>query len=224
MSTFKKIFFAFLFITVSGASNASLVTVNGDTVSFTYDNILSGLFGTPTVSGNSLVFLPAGFKAQSVDGAASELTSSTFQVKIDRLDGHHISNIALTEKGDYLLNGAGAKVGALGELRASDVIFPFQEYVSKIKSVNPFVETGLASTTNWVATANLAFASDTISSLYVSIENILFAQSDIKHDIAFIEKKFVGLTVTAVPLPQALWLFCAGMMGLLSMSKRKKLL
>ncbi|UOA09006.1 hypothetical protein [Methylobacter sp. S3L5C] len=224
MSTFKKIFFAFLFIAVSGTSNASIVTVNGDTVSFTYDNVLNGLFGTPTVSGNSLVFLPTNFKAVSLDGGSTALTSSTFQVKIDRLDGHHITNIALTEKGDYLLNGANAKVADLGELRASDVIFPFQDYVSKIESVNPFAQTGLASTTNWVTTANLAFAPNTISSLFVSIENILFAQSDMKHDIAFIEKKFVGLTVTAVPLPQALWLFCAGMMGLLSMSKRKKLL
>jgi len=224
MSTFKKIFFAFLFIAVSGASNASIVTVNGDTVSFTYDNVLSGLFGTPTVSGNSLVFLPTEFKAQSLDGGATALTSSTFQVKIDRLNGHHITNIALTEKGDYILNGVDTKTGALGELRASEVTFPFQEYVSKIKSVNPFVETGLFSSADWVTNANLAFAPDTIKSLFVTIENILWAQSDVKHDIAFIEKKFVSLTVTAVPLPQALWLFCAGMMGLLSMSKRKKLL
>ncbi len=222
MSFFNKILFSFIFIVVSGTGNAALITVNGDTVSFTYDNALTTFFGAPKISGNSLFFLPANFKAQSLDGGASALTSNTFQFKIDALGGHHISNLALTEKGDYILEGEKAKISALGELRAVDVKAPFQELISKIV-MDPFVQTGLVKTGDWTATANLAFAPDITKSLYLSIENILLAKTGLKDDFAFIEKKFVGLTITAVPLPQAVWLFGAGLMGLLSISKRRKL-
>ena len=243
MSFFKKILFSFIFIVVSGTGNAALVTVEGKTVSFTYDNALTTLFGAPIIDGNSLLFLPTNFKAQSLDGGATALTSDSFQLKIDALDGHHITNLALTETGDYILDGQGATVSAFGELRAVDLKAPFIESISKIELASPFVQTGIEQTGDWAATANLAFVPNTITSLSVSIENILLAQTginhevdddDIKHDskddddnvhnIAFIEKKYVGLTVTAVPLPTAVWLFGAGLMGLLSVSKRRKLL
>ncbi len=223
MSFFKKILFSVIFIIVSGTSNADSVTVEGDTVSFTYDKALTTLFGKPIIDGNSLLFLPTNFKAQSLDGLDSGLTSDNFQLKIDALGGHHISNFALTEKGHYLLNGQDAEVLALGGLRAVDVKAPLQEAVSNIKLVNPFVQTGLLNRGDWVATANLAFAPNTITSLYLSIENILLAQTDSKHDIAFIDKNFVGVTITAVPLPTAVWLFGAGLMGLLSILKRRKM-
>ena len=223
MSFCKKILFSFVFIVVSGTVNAALVTANGDTVSFTYDDGLTTLFGAPITSGNSLLFLPTNFKAQSLDGGASALTSNTFKLKIDALGGHHISNLALTEKGYYILSGQNANVSALGDLRAVDVKAPFQEAVSKIVTVNPFAQTELVNTGDWIATANLAFTPNITTSLYVSIKNMLLAQTGIQRDIAFFDKNFVRLTVTAVPLPTAVWLFGAGLMGLLSISKHRKM-
>ena len=61
-----------------------------------------------------------------------------------------------------------------------------------------------------------------IHSVRVSIENILDARTQNDLELASIEKNFVGLTVTTLPLPQAVWLFSAAMMGLLSLSKGKK--
>jgi len=229
MSIFNKKLFVILLIAFSGSSNAALITTNGNTVSFTYDNLLVGLFGSPTVSGDSMFFTPSNFKALRENVVGGNLISSTFSVRINSLQGEAINSIALTEKGDYLLEGAKAKVAVVGELRAVNVADPFSTYSANITAASPFTETAFAGPTGkWTASAYLDLPGT--SSVIVSIENILRAKifsGNAGDELAFIEKKFVGLTattVTAVPLPQAVWLFGAGLLGLLSVSKRKKLI
>lgn len=233
MSTIYKIFFAFLVLAVSGAANAALVTTNGNTVSFTYDDLLVGLFGSPTVSGDSLFFVPTNFNALRENVAGGALTSSTFSVKIDALQGNVIGSIALTERGDYLLEGDHAKATVTGELRAVDLADPFSTYASNISPTGAFSQTDFDGPTGkWTADAYLDLPY--VASAIVSIENILRAKISIGNagdELAFIQKKFVGLSANAlpfddipvtVPLPQAIWLFGAGLFGLLSISKRKK--
>jgi len=224
MSVFKRKLFVFLVIVFSGSSNAALMTTTGNTVSFTYDDMLLGLFGSPTISGDSLFFTPSNFKALRENKAGGKLVSSTFSVRIDSLQGGAINSVALTEKGDYLLEGAKAKVAVLGELRAVDVADPFTTYSANITSASPFTETAFTGPTGkWTASAYLDLPG--VSSVIVNIENILRAKIDRGNtgdELAFIEKKFAGLSVTTVPLPQAVWLFGAGLFGLLSVSKRKK--
>lgn len=169
-------------------------------------------------------FTPSNFKALSINGSGQAFTQSTFVVKIDSLVNKAISSIALTEKGDYELDGQSAKVTVKGDLRAVDMSNPFVTHVAKIKAADPFVETGFDDdTANWEASAFLGFLPST-SSILVTIENILRAKTSSVGELAFIEKKFVGLEVTAVPVPQALWMFITGLLGLLSVSKRRKMI
>lgn len=222
MYFYKKILFIFIVIAFSGGSNAALVTTNGNSVSFTYDAMLVDLFGPANVIGDSLTFAPSNFKALSLNGSGQAFTNSSFIVQINSLSNNDIGSIALTENGDYELEGQNAKVAVKGELRAIDMADPLVTHVSKIKAVNPFVETDFdADTANWEANASLNFLPNT-SSILVTIENILRAKTSSAGELAFVQKKFVGLTVTAVPLPHAVWLFGAGLLGLLSVSKRKR--
>ena len=64
-------------------------------------------------------------------------------------------------------------------------------------------------------------------SVLANINSILGTQKLQASDYALINGLSVGLTaytVTAVPLPQAVWLFGAGLLGMLKLSKRKNLL
>jgi hypothetical protein len=228
MSSFNKLLFTLAIVACSASSNAA--TIYGNNFSFTFEDSLSTLFGTPAVSGDSLIFAPSDFSALSLNGNGQAFTSSSFVVKIASLNNKSIDALALTETGDYLREGAGAKLAVGGELRAVDLAHPFVSNVGKITS-GPFVETEFGDdTANWEANASLAFSSDT-TSIWVTIQNILRAKTSAVGELAFIQKKFVGLTVVAsqdvpvtVPLPQAVWMFGVGLFGLLSVSKRKKLL
>lgn len=228
MSSFNKLLFTLAIVACSASGNAA--TINGNNFSFTFEDSLTNLFGTPAVSGDSLIFAPSDFSALSLNGNAPAFTPETFVVKIASLNNKSINALALTETGDYFREGAGAKLAVGGELRAVDLAHPFVSNVSKITS-GPFVETEFGDdTANWEASASLAFSPDT-NSIWVTIQNILRAKTSAVGELAFIQKKFVGLTVVPsqdvpvpVPLPQAVWMFGVGLFGLLSVSKRKNLL
>ena len=66
----------------TGNAQASLVTLYGNTVSFEFDNTLTGLFGSANISGDTLYFTPSAFtaSAQNTDGVV--LNNSTLNVKV----------------------------------------------------------------------------------------------------------------------------------------------
>jgi hypothetical protein len=63
-----------------------------------------GLFGPPTVTGNSMDFNPTGFDAAS-SGAGSEITDSNLVFMVTAKSGSRISQITLNEAGDTTLAG-----------------------------------------------------------------------------------------------------------------------
>lgn len=86
---------------------AATVTVTGDDVQFTFDD--SSVFGTASVVGNSIFFLPTNFKAQSLNGDGAATANTTLQIRIEVItDGFALRELHMLEQGDYLLNGAGA--------------------------------------------------------------------------------------------------------------------
>lgn len=228
MSTFNKLLFTLTIVACSASGNAA--TINGNNFSFSFEDSLTNLFGTPSVSGDSLIFVPSDFSTLSLNGNGQAFTSSTFVVNIASLNNKSINALALTETGDYLREGAGANLAVGGELRSVDLANPFVSNVSKITS-GPFAETEFGDdTADWEANASLAFSPNT-NSIRVTIQNILRAKTSAVGELAFIQKKFVGLTVVpsqdvpvTVPLPQAVWMFGVGLFGLLSVSKRKKMM
>lgn len=228
MFAFNRMFFAFLFIAFSGSCNAS-ITIEGSDVSFTYDNSLANLFGTPKVSGNSLIFAPTNFSSTSIGTSGwGDIVASQFAVTIQSLAGKTIESIGLTEKGDYKFKGPTPELDLSGSLTVTDLSNSVSTIkVNFIPTAPLFPETGLHN--SWDAQANVTLNNlpNPSYSALVNISNTLTTGAFDLKDLAFINKTFVGLTastVTAVPLPQAVWLFGAGLMGLLSMSKRKKLI
>ena len=224
MSMVHKIFFAFIIIAFSGASNATLITANGSNVSFTYDDSLLGLYGVPSVSGNSLIFAPTNFSASSTVSSPYDFINSSVIVTINSLSSP-INKVSLLELGNYTKIGGSAEVAATGTLIMTDLTNTLTSVSNIIPTAASFVTTAFPNPVgNWDAKAN----GDLLNSFSVlaSINNILGTQKMQASDYALINKLSVSLTATvsAVPLPQAVWLFGIGLMGLLSLSKRKHLL
>lgn len=205
-------------------AEAAVVTLYGDDVSFTFDN--ASLFGTASVVGNSLVFSPTGFRAESTNGAGSDLVSETLNIEVAvTTPGVRIGGLALVEEGDYRLNGSGASVTASGRLQAvsrtqTNGLFALNE--SAI-----FNATGLSTqgaTTAWSGSAAVditGWGGDTW--VDAQIQNNLSATTLQNGETAWIQKKLggVGLEVTLVPVPAAVWLFGSGLLGLVGVARRR---
>lgn len=222
---------------LSGQAIAASVTVSGNTVSFTFDSALTGLFGTPTVFGDSLYFTPTTFQALSSNGAGYSVTKQTFNVAVNANTGYQVTRASLTEEGDYynintqFARGEGVAVG--GALILRDLESPIRNKASSsIFAAEPFTATttlGNFATSNWTAAANLAVplgwggADGIVSGVNLTIQNILIAGSFSAASSAFIEKKFAGIEIitTPIPEPEAYVLFLAGL-GLVGFIARRR--
>ena len=195
---------------------AAIVTVDGDNVRFTYDD--STLYGTATVIGDSIFFQPTTFRAESLNGAGPVSVSEMLSVRVEVLTaGFWLDEFALLEQGDYFLNGSGASVSASGSFEVDSNLSAFS--ASNATSAGALVTQGV--TTEWTIDSYIKL-SDTVGwfgdfDVDVNIDNNLTAETLALGEEAWIEKKLgaVGLTVTAVPVPAAAWLFMSalGMMG-----------
>jgi hypothetical protein len=208
---------------VAGGANAAVQTLTGTDVKFEYDDALMGLFGMPSVSGNTLYFTPTGFDALSVGGMGGgfDFTNQTINVKVTVLNPmKYIDDVRLNEQGDYLLLGSGAAVYVGGQIRVFDVANPIASMTDSIMPTSSMSTTGFP-TRNWSAGAMVDAASFMAKTVNVTIENILVATS-VPGSLGFVEKKFAALTVTAVPEPEtyAMMLVGLGLIGL--MAKRRR--
>lgn len=206
-------------------AEAAIVTLYGDDVSFTFDD--ASLFGSATVVGNSLVFSPTNFRAESTNEAGSDLVSETLNIEVEvTTPGVRIGGLALVEKGDYRLDGGDASVTASGRLQVvsrtqTDGLFP-------LNGSTIFNATGLTTqgaTTGWSGSAAVditGWGGDT--SVRAQIQNNLSATTLQNGEAAWIEKKLgdVSLDVTLVPVPAALWLFGSGLLGLVGVARRRR--
>jgi hypothetical protein len=197
--------FALLSQLFAGAAFAAPVTLLGTTVDFSFDDALLGLFGQPTVTGDSLYFTPTGFEATALNGSGFDLVKQTANIKITAHEGYDFSSLALSERGDYLRVGNGAKVAVSGQIRVFDVMLPAVELTANILPTSAFQQTDDFITRNWTASAAANLASmSTASMVNLTLQNILVAQSPLGTDtLAFIEKKFAGVDVITTPVPEA---------------------
>ncbi|PKM38469.1 MAG: hypothetical protein CVV06_00345 [Gammaproteobacteria bacterium HGW-Gammaproteobacteria-10] len=217
---FLSILFVYLF---TSNAQANLLTLYGNTVSFEFDNALTGLFGSANVSGDTLYFTPNAFTATALNTDGVVLNNSTLNVKVQALNAQDkINTLSLIEKGDYFSFGESTLVAVGGQIRAFDINNPNIDKTESIVANDPFTQTAFLQTNNWQADTLLdttAFGSGYIN---VTIQNLLGAISGTLGQAAFIEKKYVGLTVTAVPLPATIWLLGAALVGLITSAKRNQ--
>jgi hypothetical protein len=212
----------------SSAVPAAMITLNGTNVSFTYDDSIPSFFGTPMVSGDAIYFTPTNFKAISLNGAGSVITSSTFNIVVTAHQGVTMGALNLQERGDYSLSGNGSSVDLGGQLRAFDISNPLNVEDSS------FITTSSDLTLNhgnWVGTAGINLGTAqwlNATSINMTLENILTATTIDFPSAAFIEKKFVGVGITVgsvppseVPVPTAAWLFGSGLVAMVGIARRQ---
>lgn len=203
-------------------ADAAFVTLNGSNVTFTYDNSNLGLFGAPSVVGDSLYFTPTTFIAKSTNGQGEVLTSSTINIQIaTKSSGLSFGQISLSEWGDYRLTNTGSSVDVDGALIVTNLANPLAFPVfTPITSPYDF---GIVDSNVhfWQATAT-DLSQNGWSYINVTIQNILTASTTQNPSSAFIEKKFVGLGVSTVPIPGAAWMLGAGLIGLVAVRRRNK--
>jgi len=174
------------------------------------------------------VFSPTGFRAESTNGAGAVLANETLNIEIEvTTPGFKISGLTLTEAGDYYLSGSDASVTASGRLQAvsktqSSGYFPL--YDSAIFNVTGLTTQG--ATTAWSGSVSLDLTGWNGGDTWVDaqIQNNLSATTLADGEVAWIEKKAggVGLEVTLVPVPAAVWLFGSGLIGLVAVARRRR--
>lgn len=193
---------------LSGSVLAASVTLSGNTVDYTFDDALLGLFGPASLSADTLYFTPVSFQAESLNGAGYALTNSTMNIQVSAHEGWAFSNLSLVEKGDYLLLGGASTADVGGQMRVFDLGAVMTDMTASIQTTSALNHVGLP-TTNWEAGAviDLSAWTDT-QAVNVTVQNLLLASTSGAPSLAFVEKKFVGLTpsmaaIQISPIPEA---------------------
>lgn len=207
-----------LFAALGAPALSTAAVVYGDDVMFTYDD--STLYGSAFTVGNSIFFMPTTFRAESTNGSPATVgANATLNITVEAITpNYEITAFSLLEQGDYFLNGAGAEVTAGGWLKVTSLtnscgILPCTDQ-------DLFDITGLTTqgaTTLWTGGGSVdlgttaGWGSDT--EVIAQIQNNLSATTAESGEQAWIQKKaqFVGMEVTVVPVPAAVWLFLSGL-------------
>ncbi len=222
----RALLFGLVLICIGGAQ-AATITQMGTDVTFTYND--ATLYGTGSVVGNSIFFSPTTFKAESLNTAGVDTANETLNitVTVKPSSSYVITEFALVELGDYLLNGSSSSVDASGRLQVSSLTKTCGFFActdSEIFTAGALTTTGVL--TDWSASADIDFADTagwiTDTNVMAQIQNDLTAISTVNGESAMVQKKFegVGLVVNPIPVPAAAWLFGSAL-GLLGWLRRR---
>jgi hypothetical protein len=223
----KKIFLAAAIsgMLAAGGAQAASVTLSGSFFDVTYDDALTGLFGTPTLVGGTISWAPSGspgFTASSF-GDGIKVTNSTFALTVTAKDNYLINGASLWESGDYFFFGTGSGVSASGQLRGRSLDTASSTIAVDSIAAGTFTPNADLdfSTTDWTGTALVTLDAASKSATF-TIQNILAAYNPPGSfpTAAFIEKKNVDLAIAVSAVPEAetylMMLAGLGMIGLMA--------
>lgn len=212
------------------ATSAHSIMQSGTDVTFEYDE--TTLFGEGTVVGNSIFFTPDAFSVESLNVGGPVTLSDTLNIDIvATTEGFDLTEFLLIENGDYRQKGVGANVDADAFFQATSNTKGLFDcgggscQDSFIASADPLADTGGALAL-WSLGGNINLA-DTVgwgtdTSVNITLQNNLLAETSADGEIAFIQKKFGAIGITVVPVPAAAWLFGSGLIGLVFAARRRK--
>ena len=214
----------FLFSVAPGY--AAAVQLVGDTMIYEYDDGVNATalltFGTPSILGDTVRFLPPSFEARSVgsDGDGLVTTAESFVFSnVYSISGAEIVSIALTEFGDYkITNGDNVSVDAELEIKNN----PGQTESAMVSSSFAAMGDSGVLPQFWQVDLDINPALEFISSandVSLTIHNTLKAETDAFDEVAWIQKKFT-ITTAAIPVPASVWLFGSAL-GLLGVARRR---
>jgi hypothetical protein len=201
-------------------ANATLVTLSGTNVDFIIDDTQSGLAlygGMPTVAGDSLLFFPSTFRAQSNNGAGTVSVFATINFQVVAHSGNlALGAVTVSEVGDYFNTpGAGGSVSAVAQLGAINLMAgnPAGSFRQDIEQTGAISAGGAG---GWNLVTNIDFRQVWLtptSRTQLEIQNNLSATSILNPSESWIQKKFEGMVVEVqvVPLPASLWLLVSAM-------------
>lgn len=204
-------------LATAGIASAQVpwVPPGGSGTFFSYTGGLSdnGLFGNPTLIGDTFQFTPSGFVANSVNGAAASVTDR-MQVDITANPGQKITMIRVTEFGSWGITGIGT-VNAFGSLNLVDQLNLRPPAIAGLSAgtTTPFVSPLPVSTPNtsglWSGTVEIdlsAIIGPDWTKLRLVFTNTIQASSQ-QGSASFIDKKIVGgpsIFVEIIPAPSGL--------------------
>jgi hypothetical protein len=195
------------------AGTASAATLSGNNVSFSFDNAALGLFGSASVVGDSLVFAPTNFIADSTTPNATQ----TVNITVTADPGYFLSAFNLAEQGGYNLDSGMAYLQ--GNFSALDIEGNTSLSVAS-NIVGPAFVAGTSG--SWQGGAALVLpasgwggADGLVTSVSLTINNYLFATGG-----GQIWKQAVAIEAVAAPIPEAdtplMMLAGLGLVGLMA--------
>jgi hypothetical protein len=189
---------------------------NGNGAFFSWSNGGSdnGLFGSPLLvnGGNSFVFFPSNFRAESVGGGA-DIVSDRLQVTLTAFQGFSFDQILIQEFGDYgVVNG--------GSVSANMGMFVTNLNNFQVATDNDTFSSNANGFGNWSASTQTLLSAwiPPANQIQIVLNNNLIAISNGQGSVAFIEKKVAGIIIT-VPTPGSLAL--VGLGGLVAARRRR---
>jgi hypothetical protein len=200
----KQVVFVGLSLLLSQGHAATMLLAGTD-FDIRFDDTRVGSFGSPMLSGNTIFFTPTNFKTESLNGTGFSTSSSTINFEIIPKKDLIITDIALLEKGDYILRGADSFVGVSGQTRAFSLQNPLKDVTNSVSPTST-LNTSTGFQQNWEATSSLKLASLSLTNrqaVMYTVENLLEAYTEGNATgprRAFIEKKFVGFSVNSIPV------------------------
>ena len=179
---------------------------NADYFDWQNGQSLNGLFGDPMLSGDTFVFFPSNFRAESLDG----LDGSAY----DRLEfeliahpGFSFKNFDFSEFGDYGILGNGS-VNVLSSLSIENL--DTAQVLTSYFALNPSMPASSGQDI-WTAEALLAINSADWTHIKITLDNELLASSQ-PGSVSFIEKKVFSsdITMQTIPEPATVTILCLG--------------
>ncbi|MHC4976188.1 MAG: hypothetical protein ACYTF7_06240 [Planctomycetota bacterium] len=178
---------------------------NGSGTGFDWMNggSLNGLYGDPTlVSGNTLIFFPNNFRADSANGV-TDFVTDTIMVDILAAPGQEISGITISEFGDWAINSAG-QIDIEGTVTVTDLNDPGRNGSDNLIA-NPGNSFSTPGSGEWNGTMGIDLAGmggDSWTWIHIELTNTLTAYSQ-SGTSSFVEKKIggAGIQMTLIPPP-----------------------